>query len=95
MGMSSNIKGIKGPYEKCKKMKAIWDNCEAAGVKIPDEVQEYFGYEPPDHICMVVDIPYNEYLAERHKGFEIKVEDIQADVTIIRFCSTTRWCRGR
>jgi hypothetical protein len=90
MGINSNVRGIKEPDEKWKKMKVIWDNCEAVGVRIPNEVQEYFGYEPPNHLGVVVDIPHNEYLAERHKGFEIKVKDIPMDVTVIRFCSTTR-----
>lgn len=85
MGMSSNIKGIKEPDAHWKKMKAIWDSCEAAGVKIPDEVQEFFGYEPPDHLGVVVDIPHGQYLAEMHEGFEVRVKDIPKDVTVIRF----------
>jgi len=85
MGMNSNVKGIREPDEKWKKMKAIWANCEAAGVMIPDEVQEYFDYEPPDNLGVVVDIPHSRYLAEMHHGFEIKVRDIPKDVTVIRF----------
>lgn len=85
MGMSSNIKGIKEPDAHWKKMKAIWDSCEAAGVKIPDEVQEFFGYEPPDYLGVVVDIPHSQYLAEMHEGFEVRVKDIPKDVTVIRF----------
>jgi hypothetical protein len=42
MSMSTHVKRIVPPDEQWKKMKAIYDSCEAAGIEAPDEVSDYF-----------------------------------------------------
>jgi len=66
-------------------MKAVWDSCMVAGITPPDEVREFFNYDPPDSTDLVVDIPCSIYLSEMHEGVEVKVKDIPEDVTVIRF----------
>lgn len=48
MSMSTSVVGFRPPDAKWKKMKAIYDACDEAGVSIPDEVDSFFNGEPPD-----------------------------------------------
>jgi len=41
------IVGVRPPDAKWKKMKAVWDACEAAGTDVPAEVDEFFGDDGP------------------------------------------------
>jgi len=54
--MSTHVVGFRPPDEKWKKMKAVWDACEAAGAKIPDEVSDFFDGEEPDARGVEVDL---------------------------------------
>lgn len=85
MGMSTHVIGFKPPDEKWKKMKAIWDSCETAGVSCPDEVDEYFNGEPPDSAGVEVEIKSCEWSDECREGFEIKLDELPKDVKTVRF----------
>ena len=60
MSMSTHIVGFRPPDEKWHQMKAIYDACTKAEVKIPDEVDEFFNFEPPDHQGVKVDLEVDE-----------------------------------
>jgi hypothetical protein len=90
MGMHSYVKGIKSPdAPQYIKYKTIWDACKDAGVDIPNEVERFFDYEPPDNGGIVVDIPSEEWNDHNSRdGIEVRVSDIPSDVTIIRFINS-------
>ncbi len=90
MGMSSHVIGFKPPDEKWKKMQAIYNACEAAGVTIPKEVGEFFDYSPPDLAGVEVKIPVHESSNSRSCSdiYEVYLKDIPKDVTIIRFINS-------
>jgi hypothetical protein len=46
MSMSMHVIGFVPPDGTWAQMKAIWDACQAAGVSLPDEVEDFFGGEP-------------------------------------------------
>jgi len=85
MGMSTHVVGIKLPDDKWKDMKRIWDECESMDICPPKEVEDYFDGEPPDEKGVIVDIPSVHWTDEMADGYEIHVEQIPKDVTIIRF----------
>ena len=87
--MSTHIIGIKPPDEKWKKMKKVWDACQAAGLDVPDPVAEFFGDEEPDAKGVVVDLdeavgvePVTE---EGQNVFEVDLAKLAPDIKIIRF----------
>lgn len=94
MSMSTYVVGFKPPDETWKKMKAVWDACEVAGIKIPDEVMEYFNHERPDDIGVKMNMSIktheclSEYSGDGESGYEIDVTKLPKDVTVIRFCNS-------
>jgi hypothetical protein len=89
MGMSTHVVGIKPPDKKWKVMKDAWDACTAAGISVPDEILEFFGHEKPDDAGVIVEIDdtpaVSEYKEDGVEGFEVKVNKLPQDVTVIRF----------
>ena len=88
MGMSTNVIGFKAPDDKWRKMKAIWDACEAADIDIPEEVYEYFDCREPDPAGVTVDIDYVSEWSDSDRvmsGIEISVKDLPPGLTSIRF----------
>lgn len=88
MGMSTHVIGFKPADEKWHQMKAIWDNCKAAGISIPDQVEKFFEYETPDDNGVQVeleDVAATEWSNEWAVGYEVDVTKLPKDVTVIRF----------
>ena len=87
MSMSTHLIGIIPPNDMWKNMKAIWDSCEVANIKIPSEVLAFFDDTPPDDAGVMIDLetiakPYHTDSAE---GFELDVDKIPKHVKTIRF----------
>ena len=92
MGMSTGVVGFKPPDDKWKAMKAVWDACKAAGVPAPKAVEDYFGEVPPDESGVYVSQRALEkagavrnYTEDSQQGFEVLLDKLPKDVTIIRF----------
>lgn len=83
------VDGFKPPDEKWKKMKAVWDSCYNAGIKIPQEVREFFENEHPDDAGVKVDLKHHECCTEIVEsgdyGFEVDLTELPEGVTKIRF----------
>jgi hypothetical protein len=89
--MGTYVEGIKPPDEKWKKMKAIWDSCNEAGVNIPKEVDTFFGGVDPDALGVVVGKDgLGKAIKEYHsptgdsEGCEIFIDKLPRDVKIVR-----------
>ena len=54
------VRGIRPPDATWKKMKAAYEACEAADLEVPDEVQEFFDYGPPEDGGMCVNVPLED-----------------------------------
>ena len=99
MGMSMSVTAFKPANDKWRKMKAIWDSCEEAGIPIPREVEKYFNDEDPDEAGVKIGDwgrgetelhpPWlTQCDAEMQQGFEIDTSKLPKDVSIVRFvCS--------
>lgn len=89
MSMSSHVVGFRPPDEKRKKMYEVWKTCSIAGIEPPDEVSEFFDYEDPDVLGVEVDLIKKALVTEwsnnGSRGFEIHVDDIPENITVIRF----------
>ena len=92
MSMSTHVVGIKPPPldEKWKKMKEVWDSCNAAGVEIPEEVGKFFDWETPDDKGVLISLDEKcecckEWWNDYSSGFEVDVSKIPKDIKIIRF----------
>jgi len=90
MGMSTHVIGFRPPDERWQQMKAVWDSCQAAGLPVPKEVTEFFGWGDPDSAGVEVDLfsfkpCAREWRDETREGFEVDVAALPPDVKIIRF----------
>jgi hypothetical protein len=84
--MSTHVTGFAPPDEQWAKMKAIWDACEAAGIEVPDEVEEFFGGEAPDPAGVEVDLPLRKWNGgEGGAGYELDIASIPPQVKTLRF----------
>lgn len=89
MGMSTHVEGFKPPDDKWKKMKAVWDACQAASIRAPNDVLEFFEHTDPDVRGVRVELEeldcVREYEEDGRRGFEVVVRELPKDVTVIRF----------
>ena len=89
MGMHTHVVGFAPPDDKWKQMRAIYDSCSEAGVKVPEEVMEFFNWEEPVESGIKVDLEkhdcVSEYKAEMQSGYEIDLRKVPANVQFIRF----------
>ena len=84
--MSTHVTGFRPPDEHWQKLKAVWDACEAAKLPIPDEVADFFNWEPPDPAGVEVVLPVREWHGgEAGAGYELDLEAIPPGVKTIRF----------
>lgn len=92
MSMSSSVYGIKPPDSRWLQMKAVYDACKNAGIEVPGDVDEFFEYEEPDEMGVVVNLENepccSEYSADMANGFEIDIAKLSKDVTAIRFVNS-------
>ena len=97
MGMHSYVKGVKPADDKYRKMLAIYEQCEAADVSIPKEVDDFFNGERPDPAGVVVSLsaskngPVQEWRDEDNEmleGFEVDITKLPKDVKIVRFINS-------
>jgi hypothetical protein len=91
MGMSTHVVGFKPPDAKWRLMKAVYEACAAAGIDPPGVVTDYFGDETPDDNGVeITEEALTEVGAicawsdEYSEGYEIDVQKLPADVTIVR-----------
>lgn len=88
MGMSTHVVGFMPRDETWEKMEAIWTSCEAAGVQVPSQVEEYFEYECPIGLPgREVDIgeAITTYSEDGQSGIDVDVSKIPPNVSVIRF----------
>ena len=91
MGMSTHVQGFRPPDETWQKMRAIYDACDAAGIDLPWEVEDFFGGEAPDEAGVEVDLirgsspAVREWSDEYRKGYEVDVRLLPDRVHIVRF----------
>jgi hypothetical protein len=89
MSMSTHIVGFKPPDDNWKKMKAIWDACEAGGVNIPEEVLSFFDGEKPDEMGVEIDLEgdpcIREIEKESQQGYEVDITRLPKAVKFVRF----------
>lgn len=96
LSTTTYVYGIKPPDEKWRRMRAVWDACVEAGVGPPNEVEVFFGHEPPSATDgVVIDLekigaaklwqPGGDSMKE---GVEVLVDLVPQDVAIIRFVNS-------
>lgn len=88
MSVSAYVRGIIPPDETWQKMRAIWDACEAAGVMVPREVEDFFGGEAPDPAGVVVEVAAREWKDDTGEGYEVDLGGLPEHVKTIRFWNT-------
>lgn len=83
MGQSTHVVGFKPPDEKWKKMKAVWDACDKAGMDPPKEVMKFFNHEPPDERGVAIEEKelkavgcVRDWGDESYDGFELDVKKL-------------------
>lgn len=89
MSMSTHVIGIRPATAEYKKKVAAYEACQAAGVAIPRELEEYFNGESPNPDGMEVEIEdtdaVDEYNDDSQQGFDVNIKELPKGVTIIRF----------
>lgn len=79
--------GIIPPDEKYHKMSKVYNSCIAAEIKIPDDVEEFFNYQPPSGKGTKVDIDKatSEDSYEMKKWIDVDLSKLPKNVDHIRF----------
>lgn len=91
MGMSTHTIGIKPANERWEDMKKIFDACRAAGVKLPEEVMDFFDGEFPDDEGVLIKLSNSGCVEEwndcdgTRTGFQVDLEHLPKDIKYIRF----------
>lgn len=91
MSMSVHVVGIRATDEKWRRMKLVYEACEVADVKIPEEVWDFFGNTAPDIRGIKVELGcggdtcVKPYLVDCDKGFEVELAKLPRNLTHIRF----------
>lgn len=93
MGMSTHVEGFAPPDDEWRKMKAIWDACDVAGIDAPAEVSEFFNDEKPDEQGIKIDLDRHPSVSEYHGdgegGFQVEIEKLPPQVKFIRFVNAS------
>jgi hypothetical protein len=86
--MSTHVVGIRPPDDRWRKMKAIWDACDAAGIAPPSDVDRFFEYDKPDPMGVVIELDKHkcvaEYKDDARLGYDINLAALPPDVTVVR-----------
>jgi hypothetical protein len=73
-------------------MKDVFKACNIAGIDPPEEVEDFFGGETPNEDEADFNLEDSDccrkYENDMEEGFEIIVDKIPEDVTIIRFVNS-------
>ena len=87
MGCDISVIGFRPPDEKWKKMKAVYDACQVAGIKTPKEVHDFFGWDTPSDDGVTVDIKSAAEYQRNDDSECIKVDirKLPQDVNILIF----------
>ncbi len=90
MGMSTHIIGFRPSDDKWREMKAVWNACSKAKIKIPDKVYDFFNGEDPNDLAGIeVKIQdsgaVKEYWVDGQNGFEVDITKLPKELKIIRF----------
>ncbi len=97
MGMSTRIEAfIEDTDPTYQKFKKVLLACNEAGINLPKEAQEYFGYTYPElealneklKVKLRLGVHYMEYKADMIDGFEIKLSNLPKEITTIRFINS-------
>lgn len=88
--MDCYVNGIKPANEKFKQMKAIWDMCDKADIKVPEEVGDFFGWEEPSQYGVVVSQnelgdAIEELKEEYTDGYLVYLDRLPKDVKVLKF----------
>ncbi len=88
MSMSTHVVGFRLPDEKWHKMKLVWDTCRSLGIQIPEEIHEFFGWDEPDSLGIMVDLDkvcrkWSD--GDMREGLELDVAKIPKGLSYIRF----------
>jgi hypothetical protein len=88
MSQSTHVIGFRPPDDKWKAMKTVYDACDQANVRIPEEVAKFFNGSRPDPSGVEVRIDntpaVKEYRADMVDGYEIDITKLPPGLTIIR-----------
>ena len=86
---SMNVKGVRAPDQEYEEMKAVYDACVKAGVPVPERVNEFFCWEPPNPNRLMVDLDLSEAVEmwrdDYREGFEVEIAKLPKNITHVRF----------
>ncbi len=66
--------GVRKPDDTWLKMKAVWDSCTAAKIKIPDQVVAFFNHNPPNNVGVEIRLDnFPSIVTEKPSGKDMSV----------------------
>ena len=84
---SIHVIGLREPDEQWRRMKAVWDACEAARVDKPVAVTSFFGPNGPNPAGIETDLRgfVLDWQAASSVGIELVLDQLPQDITKVRF----------
>lgn len=82
---SIHVKGFMPPDERYQQMMEVWHACVWAGIDVPEEVERFFHWAPPDPQGIEVELPLRQWKGNDAEGYELDVATIPQSVRVLRF----------
>jgi hypothetical protein len=97
MGMSTHVVGFVPPDEQWQKYRDVYFACQAAGIKLPQEIEYYFDGREPSENGMEIELEPNygekankegsvvRWQNEHGSGYEVDLSKLPKNVKHLRF----------
>ena len=83
-----HIDGVRTCDDKWKEMQLVYDACLKAGITVPKQVQEFFGYEKPDELGVLIRLDSDKAVEEWGNsyagGYQIDLTKLQKGFRYLR-----------
>lgn len=88
MSMSSYVRAVIEPNEQYRKMYAVYEACEDAGIDPPDEVTDFFHGEVPNPDGMEVMMRSHHSVSDSRDFYDVYVKELPEGTSVIRFVNS-------
>ncbi len=90
MSLTTYVVGFRPPNDQWRKMKAVFDACEAAGTPVPAAVVSFFegGRPDPKGVEVPLGLAVKPWGSNDASGYEVDVTLLPKGVVLLRFANS-------
>lgn len=84
MSRTVTVVGLREKDEKYNEYKRIWELCKKNGLRIPDQVGEYFDWSKDLESSLYVELKHNTHSVSGSSYIDISIDDLPEGIKSIR-----------